>query len=68
MIQGYAGEGANGYVQKCTEIKTGLPYAVKVLQGDDEYVRIVKQTYQILKLFDHDCVIKGKCCFINENT
>ena len=49
-------------------MKTGLVYAVKVLAGDEEFVRIVKQTYQILKFYDHESIIRAKCCFIDENT
>jgi serine/threonine protein kinase len=62
------GEGAHGVVRKCVERSTGNTYCVKITQGDEEYIRISKKTYQLLYLVDSPHVIKPKSLFINEST
>lgn len=65
-LLGYLGQGAHGVVYKCREIKSGRIYAVKVLSGDSEVIRITKRTYAILKFFDDPRILKGRCLFIDE--
>lgn len=50
----------------CREKLTGCTYAVKVMTGDDEQIRVAKRTYNILRLFDDDSIIRGHKLFIDE--
>jgi serine/threonine protein kinase len=59
------GQGAHGVVYQCRDIKTGQIWAVKVMTGDDELIRICKRTYNILRLFDNSSIAKGRKLFID---
>lgn len=53
-------------VYRCRDNKTDQVFAVKVMAGDDELIRIAKRTYHILRLFDHESIAKGRKLFIDE--
>lgn len=66
ILLGKLGEGSNGIVKKCQEIKTNTIYAVKISRlSDDELIRVTKRTYHIMRRIYHENVIRPKCLFIN---
>jgi len=58
------GEGANGLVKRCIHRKTGMEFAVKMSEIEEEHILTLKKSFKAIRSLHHPDIIKYHAMYI----
>lgn len=58
------GEGANGWVKRCIHRKSGLEFAVKMSEIEEEHILSLKKSFKAIRSLHHPDIIQYHAMYI----